>query len=426
MVSMFIPPPPTQDCSFCMTDNDYRVCWVGKTVPMQQSASGLRLCYLQYCLLGVALFGGCSGEQLVDEYGEVRGDVGKQSVNGTAVLADLFTQAGCRVRRWSRMSPRLEHADIIVWIPDSFGPPSVEHRRFVDRWLQGDQGRTLIYVGRDYDARLTYWEKMLKKTASYSESDRIRYESKRRMAQRDHERLRNAFDGDPYGGWFIAQRNATRETAKKLAGPWSTDLQTGEVDLELWTRLNLPRVDQLPPGMDDTMIPHSEVLMTVNDDVLIRRVWYDHWDDSEVMLISNGSFLLNLPLVNHDHRKLATRLVRHAVQRCLTPENKNVVFLVSSGDGPKVYEVEPRMLEGSGLNAFTSWPLGVILIHLLGWGIICCVWRFPIFGRPHERKRERTADFGKHVTALGQQLQRTGNIQYAQEKLEQYQRINRS
>ena len=93
-------------------------------------------------------------DYIKDDYGESRGHSGKQSVNGTAALVDMFEQAGCKVRRWSRMSPRLQSADVIVWIPDSFSAPSVAHRRFVDEWLQDDAGRTLIYVGRDFDAAI--------------------------------------------------------------------------------------------------------------------------------------------------------------------------------------------------------------------------------------------------------------------------------
>ena len=395
------------------------------TSPAGPSAAGRALGCPRWLLLGMVLLSGCAGEQLINKYGEVRGEIGKQSVNGTAVLADMFSRAGCRVRRWSRMSPRIDRADVIVWIPDSFKPPSAQHRRFVDDWLQGDRGRTLVYVGRDYDASMIYWEKLFERAKGRSDPSTRHFESKRRIAQRDHETERDAFDGEAYGGWFIANQGEQRQKSEKLAGPWSSNIQSAEVDMEIWTRFDSPRADQLPPGADDELVPHSEDLLTVNGEAMIRRIKYDHWDDSQVILVTNGSFLLNLPLVNHEHRKLAARLIQHVVHRDPARKNENVVFMVSSGDGPKVYETEPRMFGESGFGAFVSWPLGAILIHLFGWGLIYCAWRFPIFGRPRERQRELTADFGKHVTALGRQLQRTGDMQYAQEKLEQYHRINR-
>ncbi|MGZ8467055.1 MAG: glutamate ligase domain-containing protein, partial [Candidatus Binatia bacterium] len=38
-------------------------------------------------------------------------------------------------------------------------PPTVEQRRFLERWLASGSGRTLVYVGRDYDASIDYWKK---------------------------------------------------------------------------------------------------------------------------------------------------------------------------------------------------------------------------------------------------------------------------
>ena len=49
-------------------------------------------------LASTTLLGGCS-DYIKDDYGESRGHSGKQSVNGTAALVDMFEQAGCKVRR---------------------------------------------------------------------------------------------------------------------------------------------------------------------------------------------------------------------------------------------------------------------------------------------------------------------------------------
>ena len=73
----------------------------------------------------------------------------------------MFEQAGHNVYSWGTLSPRLEtRADCIVWFPDDFEPPSDEVRHWLENWLFDRPGRTLIYVGRDFDAAPWYWEKV--------------------------------------------------------------------------------------------------------------------------------------------------------------------------------------------------------------------------------------------------------------------------
>ena len=103
------------------------------------------------------LVSGCT-EGIESGYGS-RAPAHRRSVNGTTVLSELFEEAGHRVSSWRWLSPRLdEEADVIVWFPDDFEPPSAEVCEWLNTWLEAVPGRTLIYVGRDYDAAPTYWE----------------------------------------------------------------------------------------------------------------------------------------------------------------------------------------------------------------------------------------------------------------------------
>ena len=77
---------------------------------------------------------------------------GAKSVNGTAVLSGMFLQAGHKVSSWHRLSPKLEKDDVIIWAPDAFGDPGKEQREWLENWLSAEDGRTLVYIGRDYDA----------------------------------------------------------------------------------------------------------------------------------------------------------------------------------------------------------------------------------------------------------------------------------
>src|SRR5688572_19345614 len=63
-------------------------------------------------------------EQLPSIYGRRRGTEAGRSVNGTAVLAELFRSAGHRVTTMNRFSPKVHSFDVIVWVPDDFKPPT--------------------------------------------------------------------------------------------------------------------------------------------------------------------------------------------------------------------------------------------------------------------------------------------------------------
>ena len=62
--------------------------------------------------------------------------------------------------------------------------------------------------------------------------------------------------------------------------------------------------------------------------MLVSREWFD---ESQLIVVANGSFLLNLPLVNHEHRKLAGKLID-----AVGPPGQTVVFLESFAGGPPI------------------------------------------------------------------------------------------
>ncbi len=127
-------------------------------------------------------------------------------------------------------------------------------------------------------------------------------------------------------------------------------------------------------------------------------------DDGQLITVANGSFLLNLPLVNHEHRKLAGRLIE------TVGKSSRVVFLESDPGGPPV---DPPATDGSLWRMFDAWPLSVILLHFGVLGVIFCFARWPIFGRPRPLPAEILVDFGKHVAAVGELLRRSKDRDYA-------------
>jgi hypothetical protein len=137
-----------------------------------------------------------------------------------------------------------------------------------------------------------------------------------------------------------------------------------------------------------------------------------------VIVVTNGSFLLNLPLVNHEHRKLAGSLIDEV------GVNRRVVFLEASGD-PEVLDKEPEVSIPSGLDFLGVYPFNYILLQLAVAGMIFCFARLPIFGKPRDDQPTQLSDFGEHVSALGELLAKTGDYQFAASRLAHYQQIAR-
>jgi hypothetical protein len=152
-------------------------------------------------------------------------------------------------------------------------------------------------------------------------------------------------------------------------------------------------------------------------DVLVTR---ESWGDSRLIVIANGSFLLNLPLVNHEHRKLAGKLIDQ-----VGPPGQTVVFLESDWGGPPIREEDPSAQIPTGMEIFRRFPSGWILWHFAAIGIIFCFSRWPIFGLPRRLERDTTSDFGKHVQALAELLQRSRDEGYAQRRLAYYQKTTK-
>ena len=107
---------------------------------------------------------GCGPADIDRTYGKRRGAEGGTSVNGTGVLAGMFEAAGHRVITWRRLSPKLEQFNVIVWVPDSFRTADGRAARVSGGLAVERAGRMLVYVGRDYDAAITYWRKVQPQT----------------------------------------------------------------------------------------------------------------------------------------------------------------------------------------------------------------------------------------------------------------------
>jgi hypothetical protein len=329
----------------------------------------------------------------------------------------MFEAAGHEVYSWRWLSPRLrDRADCIVWFPDDFEPPNDQVRDWLENWLLGESdylpGRTLIYVCRDFDAAAWYWQKV-KPGAPPEQVKRI--EKAAAAAKDDFEIGRQAIPAEEDCQWFTVKGKSQPRKVRTLQGPWAEGIEASQVEIELNGRIDAARPSGGASGMSHRW--EAEVLLRSEGDVLVTR---EQRAGSQLIVIANGSFLLNLPLVNHEHRKLAGKLVDE-----VGPPRKTVVFLESDSHGPPIHAEDPSAQVPTGMEVFLRWPTGWILWHFAALGIMFCFARWPIFGLPRQLQRDSTSDFGKHVKALAELLERSGDRGYAQRRLSHYQQTTK-
>lgn len=369
-------------------------------------------------ILLVGFFAGCSVDDIDTTYGKIRGQAGGASVNGTSVLAKMFSEAGHDVSTWRRLSPKLKQADTIVWAPDDFEPPTPEQREWLETWLGEEYHRTLIYIGRDYDAASVYWEKIQPGAPPHQAT-----ELKRRLAsaRAQHASERAQMPKQQYARWFTLRRDGQKRTVQTLEGPWveqmladGAPLNPAGAEIVIEARLDAPVEADIPKGEADEL-PDHQPLLTSAGDVLVARVTDDQWwRDGQVIVVVNGSFLLNLPLVNHEHRKLAGKLI----EQC--GDGEKVIFLESGRGGPPIHAKEPETQYPTGFEAAQIFPINAVVLHAIALGILICFALCPIFGRPRELEADPPSDFAKHLHALGELLHKTQDADYARARCQHY------
>ncbi len=178
-------------------------------LPPNSVAGAAWIVLLVSCL---AACGGCGQGGIDSAYGQRNAPGEFRSVNGTAVLGEMFQQAGHKVLSWRLLSPRLyERADCIVWFPDDFEPPGNDTREWLEQWLRDQPGRTLIYVGRDFDAAAWYWDKI---DPHVPKEQRAEFLNRRAAAKTDFRVERGQIPESEDCQWFtVEQKYKPRKVA---------------------------------------------------------------------------------------------------------------------------------------------------------------------------------------------------------------------
>lgn len=346
-------------------------------------------------------------------YGKRRGAAGAaESVNGTAVLATMFEKAGSKVTSISELNRGLERFDAVVWFPNDFAMPPQKVRDYLETWLAARPGRTLVYVGRDFNALPEYWRRMTSIADAQHAAEYARREAFA-SSEADTERLQMPLT-EPCE-WFTMKTDMPPRKIDSLDGPWASGVDATKANVVLNGRLDIPEPgDQLTEQYER---PEIDILLQSENDILAHRFERTWWSGSQVIVIPNGSFLLNMPLVNRENRKLAGQLIAEVQSK----SGANVAFLESGEGGPKVDPRKSRDSSTSALRLFMIWPMSFLVIHFAALGIAFCIAMSPIFGRPKHLPNEQVSDFGQHVTAIAEHLARTKDVAYAETRIRQYQ-----
>jgi len=386
----------------------------------------------------ILLLNGCAppSQGLNVDYGSRRGE-GRTSVNGTSVLGSMFARAGYEVSSWRRLSPRLQQEEVIVWAPDTFAVPSDAEIDYLENWLSEQEGRTLVYIGRDYDAAWDYWQSVLDSNPDHPVS--VRRQLARITA--GHSARRSFYDEDSRDcRWFRWTIDEPPLVVRSPRGPWAQAAegaqaaQVGQPPAEggdatsdtdaapaaatpqqdfharLRARLQLP---EDPAADSDWRGPlQAENLLLADGQPLAVRLRRATWGSSQLIVVANGSWLLNLPLVREGNRKLAGELIREC------GDGTRVCFLESDDRGLTITQTDAQL--PLMLQSFTVWPINLLVLHLLLLGLIYCFSIYPIFGTPKPLAEDRVSDFGKHIEAVGALIERNRDRTFADQQIRQY------
>jgi hypothetical protein len=377
---------------------------------------GMAACRTVSLTIVLVTLAGCRDSQELEvAYGQRRGAAAR-SINGTSVLAGMFEEAGFRVSTWRYLATELQRYDVIVWAPDDFGPPGDEARQFFDQWFASREPKTLVYIGRDYSAAPYYWESVL---PSAPTAERIEVMRRQARAASQHDADRLDMPADETTEWFTMRRDYPRRRATQLHGSWSTGIDVAQTDIRTQGLLQIPTDKELLAMWKNAVPaeyrqPDYESLLNDGQTTLASRVTKPAWGDGRLIVVTNGSFLLNLPLVNHEHRKLAG----HLIEEC---EPGSTVAFLESGPG------KPPMSDRTSPPQSPQSTRERVLLaaHWCVLGLVYCFCIFPIFGRPQALPDTAPTEFIQHVDALGELLERTQDAPFARRQIAHYYTITR-
>jgi hypothetical protein len=358
-------------------------------------------------LVALVLVSGCGETQIDTTYGRIAG----RSVNGTGVFASLLRDRGHEVRAARRLNEELgDWAETIVrFLPEPGGVAQEEADWYFD-WQMSGYGRRLILVCRDGGAEAEYWQAALDALPQDApESQRDRIEDKlMRAPDWGSEGTPPGFQAADPDFWFrFDEEIGGAGPTTTLGGPWAEGVEPGAAALPLHRALEISSPAEVP-------------LLTGDDDRVIVMDW--SWDEaiedgdpSAVLVVANGSFLLNAAVVPHARRPLTVK-----VADWVGSSPRKVAFV----EGSFLLGGESSM--PTPLQVIRQVPeLGIVAGHFLMLALIAALAHAVILGRPRAAPSSGADQPRMHAEALGNLLSRIGSDRAARSLLTTYRRWRR-
>lgn len=339
----------------------------------------------------VLVLGGCGGRQGVEtDYGRSMG----KSVNGTGVLAELLRARGHEVRAVNRLSDRLEdRADVLIRFAPYPGPPDRQEAEWYEDWLSRNEDRRLVFVLRDGDAQRDYWKAAEQAVDANASPDlREKIERKAQESQGPNELPPAPKEvGDPVSWFSMDPAEGPSEPCKTLEGPWASG------------------IDAQGAGLVARKVPAStvETVLLSGDGKVLAMEWGWLTEGARVLVVANGSFLLNASMLNRARRPLTERLADW-----VGDPSRRVVFV----EGPNPAGKAPV----SGLHL--TGPMAWVVAHLAGFGLLGALALATRLGPPRPEAPSDAERPVAHAEALGDLLAKSRDEESARAQLETYRR----
>jgi len=432
------------------------------------SGNGLML----LCLLTFGVMFGTSGCRENVQTAYIPPPSYDKSINGISVFNDITVRRGHALRSGGMTNAYAKNGDVLIWFARQTGCPKDETVRKIETWLNAKPDRTFVYVGRAFESTYDYWsaveELTPKENLGPTDDDRRKIAANKQEAadnlriflaktdaaihddKTDDETDTTPADDEPDTKDLKKEESNNDEEAKKMLDQWAGLLNTDDMRIgdnmkcdwfktsprkqryrvtaisgdANWTsdinaeKLHLTCFEEWAFGDDvePLLVVDGETAETNTDPLPVRDqtlVARKKVGQSQAIFVANAGFLLNYPLVNHEHRKLAGRLIGSLGE----PKKRVFVYIGHSDlDIEKVTEVSdesPHVL----LTLLHIWPLSIILCHVI---VLCAAfffYKWPIFGRPKREKEYQVTDFSKHIDAYATLLAEAKDDDYTTQQI---------
>jgi len=346
----------------------------------------------------VALVAGCDRDPDT-RYGTVRGE----SLNGVSAFVQMLRDAGHRTTTRSWLAERIVgRHDVAIVFADGFAAPEEEARRLLERFLAADGDQTVVFVARDSDAAIDYWQTVAAApglSADKAATARVRHRTAVATLRAD---TQPTFSGGKTDRLPLAYGLAARE--EPLPVPIEVAV-SGAADAPIVARWECRRRLE-PPGGTRPLWTHA------GEPLLVASRGRDR-----TLLLASAAPLLNGGLVDPGNRRLAAALVAEL------PKDARVVVV-----GATRIRAASEDDDDSGPSPWrllAVQPHPWIFAQAIAAIALFCWWRAPIFGRPRREETGRPLDFGHHVNALGSLLRKSRDEAFARGRLEAWRRGDR-